>query len=72
MILKDGSHEEETVLVPKGDPEKPLTRVDIIDKLRACAQGQADEETLMKLVKSIEKIDGTSKFENPMKMIGTM
>ena len=72
LILKDGSHEEETVLVPKGDPEKPLTRVDIIDKLRACAQGQADEETLMKLVKSIEKIDGTSKFENPMKMIGTM
>ena len=41
------SHEEETVLVPKGDPEKPLTRTDIIDKLRVCTQGQADEETLM-------------------------
>ncbi len=72
VILKDGSHEEETVLLPRGDPEKPLTREDIIDKLRVCAQGQADEETLMKLVQSIEKIDGTGVFENPIKVIGAM
>ena len=72
VILKDGRRVEETVLVPKGDPEKPLTREDIIDKLRVCAQGQATEETLMKLVKAIEKIDGTSQFENPIKMIGAM
>lgn len=72
VVLKDGSHEEETVLVPKGDPEKPLTRDDIIDKLRACAQGQADEETLMKLVKAVEKIDGSDKYENPIKTIGAM
>ena len=57
---------EKTVLVPKGDPEKPLTRADIIDKLRVCAQGQADEDTLMKLVEAIEKIEGTGKFENPI------
>lgn len=69
VLLKDGSHEEETVLVPKGDPEKPLTRADIIDKLRACAEGQADEQTLMALVKDIESIEGTSRFENPIKTI---
>ena len=72
VILKDGSHKEETVLVPKGDPEKPLTRADIIDKLRVCAQGQADEDTLMKLVKAIEKIEGTGKFENPIGSLGAM
>lgn len=72
VILKDGSHEEETVLVPKGDPEKPLTRADVIDKLRVCAQGQANEEKLMKLVQSIEKIDGADMFENPIKVIGAM
>lgn len=66
VILTDGRRIEETVLVPKGDPEKPLTRDDIINKLRVCAQGQADEETLMKLVKSIETIGGTDAFENPM------
>ncbi len=69
VVLKDGSHEEETVLVPKGDPEKTLTRDDIIDKLRVCAQGQADEQTLMAVVKGIESIGGTSRFDNPIKMI---
>ena len=72
VILKNGSRKEETVLVPKGDPEKPLTKADIIDKLRVCAQGQADDDTLMKLVNTIEKIEGTGKFENPIKMIGAM
>ena len=65
VILKDGQKMEETVLVPKGDPEKPLTRADIVNKLRTCAQGQADEETLGRLVRSIEAIDGSERFEDP-------
>ncbi|MBQ9040126.1 MAG: MmgE/PrpD family protein [Clostridia bacterium] len=70
VIMKDGRREEETILVPKGDPEKPLTRDDIIDKLSVCAQGQATEETIMKLVEAIEKIEGICRFENPIKLIG--
>ena len=66
VVLKDGQTIEETVLVPKGDPENPLTREDILDKLRTCAKGQADEETLMKLVDSITGISGSGKFMNPM------
>lgn len=69
VVLKNGKREEETVLVPKGDPEKPLTRDDIIDKLRTCAKGQADEETLMRLVQNIEKIEGNETFRNPMKEV---
>lgn len=69
VVLKDGSRYEETVTVPKGDPEKPLTRDDIIDKLRTCAKGQADEKTLMRLVQAIEKIEGKEKFRNPMKEV---
>ena len=72
IVMKDGSHEEETVLVPKGDPEKPLTRKDIIDKLRNCAEGQASEKTIARLVHSIESIEGKEPFENPIKMIGAM
>ena len=69
VVLKNGKREEETVLVPKGDPEKPLTRDDIINKLRTCAKGQADEDTLMRLVQNIEKIDGCEAFLNPMKEV---
>ena len=69
IVLNDGRKVEETVLTPKGDPENPLNRADIIDKLRVCARGQADESTLMKLVESIENIKGSSKFENPMKEV---
>lgn len=72
LILKDGSKVEETVLVPKGDPEKPLTRADIEDKLRACAQGQANETTLIKLERAIDAIDGIDRFVNPIIMIGAM
>lgn len=66
VILKDGSKYEEKVTVPKGDPENPLTRENIIDKLRTCAKGQADEDTLMRLVQAIEMIEGKEKFMNPM------
>lgn len=69
VILKDGQKMEETVLVPKGDPEKPLTRADIVNKLRTCAQGQADEEALGRLVKSIEAIDGSERFEDPFSIL---
>lgn len=70
VVLKNGDKIEETVLVPRGDPEKPLTIEDIIDKLRVCAKGQADEETLMKLVDEIKAIGGNKQFINPMRMIG--
>lgn len=69
VVLKNGKREEETVLVPKGDPEKPLTKDDIIDKLRTCAKGQADEDTLMRLVQNIERIEGNGIFRNPMKEV---
>ncbi len=69
VVLKDGRKDEETILVPKGDPEKPLTREDIIDKLRTCAKGQATGEVLIKLVDNINHIEGDKQFENPMKEV---
>ncbi|MGI6071403.1 MAG: MmgE/PrpD family protein [Lachnospiraceae bacterium] len=59
----------ETVLVPKGDPEKPLTREDIIAKLRTCAAGQADDALIDRLVAVIEDIKGEKIFVNPMSLI---
>lgn len=66
LILKNGTKIDETVLVPKGDPEKPLTRDDIIEKLKVCAGEQADENTLKKLVEEIAGTEGEHTFRNPM------
>ena len=67
ITLKNGEHIVETVSVPRGDPENPLTRDDIVQKLRLCAKGQADEEKQMMLVNQIEKLKGTEAFSNPMR-----
>lgn len=48
----------ETVLTPKGDPENPLTREDILRKLRVCAGTQADDESLNLLVRAVDGIGG--------------
>ena len=72
IVKKNGETVEETVLVPKGDPEKPLTRADIIEKLKVCAQGQADEALLKRLVDEIVGMgDGSaaSAFSNPMALL---
>lgn len=66
VVMKDGERIEETVLVPKGDPENPLTREDIINKLKTCAKGQIEEEKIDKLVNAIKQIKGEGKFVNPI------
>ena len=66
IVKKDGTLLTETVLVPKGDPENPLTRNDIIDKLKTCAAGQAEEDILMSLIEAIKTIKGNRIFRNPM------
>lgn len=68
IILKNGEKLGETVLVPKGDPEKPLTRADIIRKLEACSAGLADDETRDRLVKEISGLGGNETFLNPMRL----
>lgn len=66
IVRADGSSETEIVLIPKGDPENPLTESDVINKLKVCANGQADERTLDKLVEKIKKMDGDRMFEYPL------
>ena len=69
VVLRNGQTAEETVLVPKGDPENPLTRADIIDKLKTCASGQANGEKLARLVEAILKVDEVGSFANPMAIV---
>lgn len=66
IVKKNGGRTEETILVPRGDPENPLTRNEIIDKLKTCAKGQAEDGKLTKLTGEILNIGGTGRFVNPM------
>lgn len=69
VVKKNGERLEETVLVPKGDPENPLTREDVLRKLRVCANGQADGEKLKRLATAIESIEGSKPFYNPVSCV---
>lgn len=69
ITLKNGERLAETVSVPRGDPENPLTRDDIVQKLRLCAKGQADEQKQRMLVEQIESLKGTEAFSNPMRFL---
>ena len=64
----DGTVLSETVLTPKGDPENPLSREDILRKLAVCAQGQADGPLLERLAEEISALRGDEKFRNPMRL----
>jgi len=69
VLLKSGETLTQTVLVPKGDPENPLSRQDIINKLLSCAKGQATKTALEQLVQAIDSLGGATPFANPMASI---
>lgn len=69
VVLCSGKKMEETILVPKGDPEKPLTQKDIIDKLFVCADGLLSEKPIEQLIEYITKMDETVLF-SPNKLFG--
>lgn len=58
VTMSDGEIVSNTVLIPKGDPEKPLTREDIIFKLKACAKGIVSEEHLEKIIEYLSSFGG--------------
>lgn len=58
VYFEDGSEDEETVLVPKGDPEVPFTLDDMREKLKSCCEGLlslADQEHLIANVMAFGK-----------------
>lgn len=72
IISLDGRKEQDVILVPRGDPENPLTREDIINKLKVCAVGQVNEKTIDDLVETIEKMDGDKRFKYPLEGVQTV
>ena len=66
LLLKDGTVREKTVLVPKGDPEKPVSEADILEKLSVCAADRPAEE-LAALARNIKEIGGNKPFVFPLR-----
>ena len=69
ILCKNGVRLEETVLVPRGDPENPLTRADILEKLKICAGSAVFSDELSRLVRAVEGIQGGVPFDNPMTLL---
>lgn len=69
VVLNSGETVQETVLVPKGDPENPLEPGTVLRKLYTCAQGQAEEKRLDALAAAIGSLGGESRFINPMTLL---
>lgn len=66
VILKNGQMEEETILVPKGDPEKPLSFNDIIDKLKICSVNCLDENGVHEIIQYVNQFGGNKLFAYPV------
>lgn len=66
VLLEGGQSIAETVTVPKGDPENPLSRHDIVRKLETCAQGLAGKAELDAFLAATDALGGPARFDNPM------
>lgn len=65
VIYQGGRSESETVLIPKGDPEKPLSFEDIEEKLYACAKNHFGREELDNLTEYIRGFGKQKRFTYP-------
>ena len=58
ILLKSGKKLEKEVLVPKGDPEKPLNFENVVTKLWNCAGGLVAPERLEQIIRNVKSFGG--------------
>lgn len=58
VILDKGVSVSECISVPKGDPENPLQKEDIVGKLRMCSKGLIDKREMESLVEYLNDFGG--------------
>lgn len=66
VLMNTGEIDCETVLIPKGDPENPLTREDILDKLKSSSSGIINNPRLESLIIYIVSFGGNSELDSDM------
>ncbi len=70
VYYPDGTKYDETVLVPRGEPDRPLNYNDVVEKLKVCSKGFIGDVKRIELVDSINSIEGETSFKNPMNILG--
>ncbi len=63
VFFEDGSIDEETIPVPKGDPEVPFTLDDMREKLKSCCRGLLDEQSQEKLIENVMRFGNENHFD---------
>lgn len=58
VVLDEGISVSEYVSVPKGDPENPLQKEDIVEKLRMCSKGLIGKREMESLVEYLNNFGG--------------
>ena len=66
VLLNTGEIDSEIVLIPKGDPENPLTREDILDKLKSSSTGIVNHPRLESLINYIVNFGGNSELDSDL------
>jgi 2-methylcitrate dehydratase PrpD len=69
IIHKDGSVASKEVVVPKGEPQVPVTREDMRDKLRYCAEDIFDETKQQRLFDLIFSFETLSSYDEIINLL---
>jgi 2-methylcitrate dehydratase PrpD len=69
LVRKDGSSVIKEVLVPRGEPQVPVTREDMRGKLKYCADGLYDGDVQQKLFDLIFSFDSLSGYGEIMDIL---
>lgn len=64
IILEDENMISEYVSVPKGDPENPLQKQDIIKKLHICSKGVVSDQEIQQLIKYLNNFGRHVQFNS--------
>lgn len=67
--LKNGDNVQAMVLIPRGDPENPLTRDEVINKLKTCATYCDRDGAVLTVREDIERILTKGTFVNPIRRV---
>ena len=70
IVFADGTTDTETVLVPKGDPEKPLTIEDIQQKLYQSSAGLLSTAQTAELIRYLDEFGSSAVFDSQIFFVG--
>jgi 2-methylcitrate dehydratase PrpD len=69
LKLKDGTLLTRRVDQPKGDPENPLSREELLNKFRSCASFTLEENSIERVIEEVLKMEGMNSIKPLMEEV---